>query len=64
MVIISNCKEYSLKEIKIIKEKLDARVECEILYLLSDVDGLTEEKAEKLVKKFLAISHCAMHQVK
>jgi hypothetical protein len=26
------------------------------LYLLSDVDGLTEEKAEKLVKKlFLAI---------
>jgi hypothetical protein len=64
MVIISNCKEYSLKEIKIIKEKLDAQVECEILYLPSDVDGLTEEKAEKLVKKFLAISHCAMHQVK
>lgn len=32
-----------------------------ILYLLSDVDGLTEEKAEKLVKKlFLAISHCAI----
>jgi len=64
MVIISNCKEHSLKEIKIIKEKLDAQVECEILYLPSDVDGLTEEKAEKLVKKFLAISHCAMHQVK